>query len=176
MGFSGIDIGHVVKTIVVGLGTNGLDVVTDVGNGLYHYQPKNVTRYLGNFSQLPDNCVPHMDTNATGLFDCLEKDTIWAAITFACIQLPAIVLAVCAFFGALLEGCSLGFESGNFKVIFGSLLLLLVPFPATVFIQQVTHLFVVNAQMELISAVFLFGEGSLEASPPAYVVVIHHSL
>ena len=37
MGFcSSIDIGHVVKTIVLGLGTNSFDVFFDVGNGLYH--------------------------------------------------------------------------------------------------------------------------------------------
>ena len=156
-------IGHVLKTIFLGLGTNAFDVFTDVGNGLYHYHPKNVTRYLGNSTQLPDNCIPHMDTNATGLFDCLEKDTTWAAITLACIQLPAVVLGVCAFFGALVSGCKPHFDTCDMKLF--SILLLFVPFPVTVFIQQVTHLFVVNSQMELISAVFLFGEGSLEASP-----------
>lgn len=50
-------------------------------------------------------------------------------------------------------------------MLWGSLLLLIIPFPAIVFIQQVVHLFVVNEQMELMSAIFLFGEGSLEASP-----------
>ena len=165
MGFSSIDIGHVVKTIFLGLGTNAFDVFTDVGNGLYHYHPKNVTRYLGNSTQVPDNCVPHMDVNVTRMFECLEEDTIWATITFACIQLPAAVLAVCAVIAALLSGCQTSFDYGEVKVMLGSVLLLLVPFPVTVFIQQMTHLFVLNAQMELMSAVFLFGEGSLEASP-----------
>ena len=165
MGFSSIDIGHVVKTTVLGLGTNAFDVFTDLGNGLYHYQLKNVTRYLGNSTQLPDNCVPHLDFNATGLFDCLEEDTIWAAITFACIQLPAVVFAICAFLGALVSGCKFGFKADDLIVMFVSLFLLLVPFPITVFVQQVKHLSLVNAQMELMSAVFLFGEGSLEASP-----------
>ena len=166
MGFcSSIDLGHMVKTIFLGLGTNALDVFTDVGNGLYHYHPKNVTRDLGNSTQVADNCVPHVDINATGLFDCLEEDTTWAVITFACIQLPAVVLPVCAVFASLLLGCNSRFETGEKKVILGSILILLVPFPVTVFIQQVTSLFVVNARMELMSAVFLFGEGSLEASP-----------
>ena len=167
MGFCNIiDMGHVIKTIFLGLGTNAFDVFTDVGNGLYHYHPKNVTRNLGNSTAVvPDNCVPHVDINAIGMFDCLEEDTTWAIITFSCIQLPAVVLAICAVFAALVFGCKSGFETDQKKVILGSLLILLVPFPATVFIQQVTSLFVVNARMELMSAIFLFGEGSLEASP-----------
>ena len=71
MGFcSSIDMGHVVKTIFLGLGTNSFDVFTDVGNGLYHFHPKNLTRNLRNSIQVPDNCVPHVDANATRTFDC----------------------------------------------------------------------------------------------------------
>ena len=39
---SSLDIGHVVKTIVLGLGTNSFDVFSDVGNSLYHYHPKTI--------------------------------------------------------------------------------------------------------------------------------------
>ena len=170
MSFNSIDIGHVVKTIFLGLCTNAFDVFTDVGNGLYHKNPKNVTRFLNSTRPPPDNCFPHLESNVTrffvtGIFDCLEEDTTWAIITFACIQLPAVFLTVCAVLATLVFGCQTNFDSGEFKVIFGSLLLLFVPFPATVFIQQLAHLFVVNAQMELMSAIVLFGEGSLEASP-----------
>ena len=87
---SSIDIGHVAKTIVLGLGSNGFDVFSDVGNGLYHYYPKNVTRYLGNSTEVPDYCFPNLESNGTGMFDCEEEDTNWAMITFACIQLPAV--------------------------------------------------------------------------------------
>ena len=37
-------IGHVVKTIILGMASNLFDVYSDVGSGLYHQQPKNVTR------------------------------------------------------------------------------------------------------------------------------------
>ena len=36
-GSCGVDIGHWVKTIVLGLGTNTFDVFTDVGTGIHHY-------------------------------------------------------------------------------------------------------------------------------------------
>ena len=103
---SSLDIGHVVKTIVLGLGTNTVDVFSDVRSGLLHYYPKNVTRYLGNYTMVndnitemmldldmsvPDNCFPHDDFNVTGMFDCEEQDIMWAMITFVCIQLTAIV-------------------------------------------------------------------------------------
>ena len=41
----------------------------------------------------------------------------------------------------------------------------IVPFPITVLVQQVISLFVISPQMEMLSAIFLFGEGALEASP-----------
>ena len=143
---SSIDIGHVVKTIVLGLGTNAFDVFSDVGNGLYHYHPKNVTRYLDNTTAVvPDYCL---ESNATGMFDCLEEDTKWATITFACIQLPAVVLAACVALAAFAWGCKEGFGAGEMKMILGSFLVLLVPFPILVFIQQVASLFIRTAQME----------------------------
>ena len=110
---SSIDIGHVVKTIVLGLGTNAFDVISDVGNGLYHYFPKNVTRYLGNSTAVPDFCITSLDQNTTGVFDCAEEDANWAAITFAWIQLPALVLAACAALAGLVLSCSSSSCSGE---------------------------------------------------------------
>ena len=193
---SSLDIGHVVKTIVLGLGTNSFDVFSDVGNGLYHYHPKNVTRYMGNVTMVtenltqvlgnftmvgdnstsvPDNCFPHDDFNVTGMFDCEEQDIKWAMITFACIQLPAVVLALCGALGALWEGCIHGFGYGEPKMLLGSFLILLVPFPLLVFSQQVASLCIRNAQMEFLSSVFLFGEGSLVASPSCFYLSMSFS-
>ena len=95
---SSLPIGHLVKTIVLGLGSNFFDVYSDVGSGLYHQQPKNVTRtFLAN-DTVPNNCVAAL-TNSTAEVDhthvCLEEDIVWATITFGCIQLPAVVLALC---------------------------------------------------------------------------------
>ena len=77
-----------------------------------------------------------------------------------CIQLPAIVLAVCAATALMLYK-----PEKNCKKLFFLAVFVIVPFPLTVLVQQVWSLFVVSAQMEMMSAIFLFGEGVLEASP-----------
>ena len=174
-------IAHWVKTLVLGLGSNAFDVFSDIGTGLYHYYPKNVTRFLGN-SSVPDNCFPYFDFNdtrmfdcleedncvpqsdfhSTGMFKCLEEDTMWAAFTFAFIQLPAVVFALSAASFAFLTGCE--HSEWNWQA-FGLILLIFIPFPIIVVIQQVASLFIRTIKMEALSAVFLFGEGSLEASP-----------
>ena len=168
---SGLPIGHWVKTIVLGLGSNFFDVYSDVGSGLYHHHPKNVTRtFLAN-DTVPNNCI--VLTNSTKEVDhthvCLEEDFVWATITFGCIQLPAVVLALCGGVGVVLLRCGPGSEYAEGytkKVLTGCLLLLIIPFPLVVFAQQVATLFMPDsAQMELLSANFLFGEGALEASP-----------
>ena len=179
-----LDIGHVVKTILFGLGSATFDVLSDVDVGLYHYHPKNVTRYMGNVTMVtenltqvlgnftmvgnnstsvPDNCFPHSDFIVTGMFDCEEQDIMWAMITFACIQLPALVLVLCGALGALWYGCKVNFRGGEVKMLLASLLILLVPFPLLVFVQQVASLCIRNAQMEFLSAVLLFGEGAASA-------------
>ena len=56
------------------------------------------------------------------------------------------------------------FEGCDMK-LFGLAVFVVVPFPITVLVQQVISLFVVSPQMEMMSAIFLFGEGALEASP-----------
>ena len=189
--------GHVAKTILLGMAINLLDVSTDVGSGLSHQQPKNVTRTFMENDTVPDNCIvlpeelqrfdcldctilPNttdtghnykcLDCTSTTVLPthvCLEEDTVWAAITFGCIQMPAIVLALCAAVGTVFVRCSYppSFYAGHKKALLGSLLLLIIPFPLLVFVQQVASLFIQTDQMELLSAVFLFGEGALEASP-----------
>ena len=170
-----IDIGHLVKTILLGLGTNTFDVFSDVGNGLYHYNPKNVTRYFGNSTMVPDHCFPHEDHNVTKMFDCAERDFNWAMMTFAFIQLPGLVLALCSALGTLSLNCSSYFgESESFgvtRMLLFSVLSLLMPFPLLVTVQQLASLFITGPQMTLFSAVFLFGEGSLEASPQLLLLV-----
>ena len=76
--------------IVSGIAISTFDVVTDILAGLHHNQVKNVTRYFGNSTMVPDNCFPDPDFNVTGSFECREKDTIWAVLTFAGIQLPSV--------------------------------------------------------------------------------------
>ena len=67
---------------------------------------ENLTQVMGNFTMahdntasVPDNCFPHDDFNVAGMFDCEEQDIKWAMITFVCIQLPAVVLALCGALG-----------------------------------------------------------------------------
>ena len=89
-----IDLGHAVKTILLRLGSNIFDVSSDVWNGLYHYYPKNVTRYLGNGSW-SRNCTLSPEHNASEMmFTCVEEDTVFAALTFTFIQMPAIIIAI----------------------------------------------------------------------------------
>ena len=110
-----IDIGHAVKTIVLRLGSNIFDVSSDVRNGLYHYYPKNVTRYLGNGSgRLPANCTLSPEHNASEMmFTCAEEDTVFAALTFTFIQMPAIILAIFTVLGSLAKGCREFLDSLN---------------------------------------------------------------
>jgi hypothetical protein len=162
-------IGHVVKTIVLGMAFNLFDVYSDVGSGLSHYQPKNVTRLFLANDTVPNYCIAMPSTTTGGgqeYYECLEEDTVWAAITFGCIQLPALVLALLGVVAALFVRCTNPTDNEGFnKVLAGAPLLMIVPFPLLVFTQQVASLFIQSDQMEFISAVFLFGEGALEASP-----------
>ena len=98
-------VGHVVKTIILGIASNFFDVYSDVGSGIYHQQPKNVSRtFLAN-DAVPNNC--NAMNNSTREVDhthvCLEEDVVWATITFGCIQLPAVVLALCGAVGVVLR-------------------------------------------------------------------------
>ena len=106
---SGFPIGHWVKTIVFGLGSNFFDVYSDVGSGIYHQQPKNVTRTFLSNDTVPNNCfgLTNSTTEADQTYVCMEEDIVWATITFGCIQLPAVVLTLCGVVGMVMfEGCS----------------------------------------------------------------------
>ena len=46
--------GHVVKTIILGLGLNAFDVFSDVGVGISHAQDKNVTRFFAANDTIPE--------------------------------------------------------------------------------------------------------------------------
>ena len=105
------------------------------------------------------NALNNSTTKVDHAYVCLEEDFVWATITFGFIQMPAVVLALCGAVGVVLyEGCT--------KKVLGCLLLLITPFPLLVLLQQVVSVFMPDsAQMELLSSIFLFGEGALEASP-----------
>ena len=90
---AGIDIGHLVKTIV-SLAASTWYMYSDVNLGLYHYYPKNVTRYMENSTVTSENCVSRFDSNSTGLFECLEEDRTSATITFTFIFLPSLSFAL----------------------------------------------------------------------------------
>ena len=70
-------LGHWVKTIVLGLCSNFFDVYSDVGSGLYHHQPKNVTRtFLAN-DTVPNNCnALNNSTTEVDTHVCLEEDFV----------------------------------------------------------------------------------------------------
>ena len=158
-------VGGIGKTLILGLGANVADVYTDVETGLFYMAPKNVTRFFGPTDILPGNCLAN-GTNKE-YYLCEETDPIWAAIAFSCIQLPAVVLALCAALGAFFIRLTEDEQEyrGYWKILLAALLLLIIPFPVVVFAQQIASLFVRSDQMTFLSAVFLFGEGSLEAAP-----------
>ena len=105
---AGIDIGHLVKTIV-SLAASTWDMYSDVSLGLYYYHPKNVTRYLENSTVIPDNCVPCPESNSNRMFECLEEDRSLAMQTFGCIFAPSIGSALGAVEGVILRCWTRGF-------------------------------------------------------------------
>ena len=162
-----VDLGHAAKVIVLRLGSMVFDVISDVGNGVYQYNPKTVTRNLtlfGNFTA-PENCVPDNDNNTSGMFNCQEEDIEWAALTFLFIQFPALVLAIFMVLTILAKCFKEGFRVDQVKELLLVVLIVLLPFPILIFGQQVTSIFSTSAHMEWLSTLFLFGEGSLEAPP-----------
>ena len=178
--------GHVVKTIILGLSLNLFDVGSDIGVGISHAQEKKVKRFFSANDTIPDYCIlvstkmdPYLRHGSDGVlttlaeeeadyshtYECLEEDPLWAIITLSCVHLPALVLGLCLVVGVVLLRCfeNADWYAGYKKVLGGAVLLLITPFPVVVFTQQVASLFMQeDAQMELLSAIFLFGEqGSL---------------
>ena len=134
----GSAIGHWAKTIILGLGSNTFDVYSDLGSGIFHLQAKNVTRTFWVNETLPESCflLPNNSSSIGEQYECLEEDIFWATITFGCIQLPALVLALCGAVAAVLLRCTsptIQYSKGYEKVLAGALLLLFIPFPLLVF-------------------------------------------
>jgi len=189
--FTNPDPGHLIKTLVLGLGSNGFDVYSDIGTGLSHLQMKNVSRKFATNGTIPDNCFNFNETTfstSTSCYNgtcytidthsnnsqilCQENDPMWAAITFGFIQLPSVVMFICLSIGFLCwpwranikkkpgiwvtEMCIMSIPQ---------LLILVIPFPLLVFLQQIVSIFDPSEQMQFYSSVCLFGEGGLEASP-----------
>ena len=151
---------HIAKTLILGLGLNILDVSTDIDNAIYHLQPKNVTRNLSSSAPLPPSCLP---LPPSGQYECEEEHPLWAGLTLAALQLPGWILFLCATTVLLtywrrnqFPGCS---------VLAGLAILPFVPFPLVVVAQLLASLFIRTKQMALISVIFLFLEGCLEAFP-----------
>ena len=147
----------------------GFDVYSDVNMGIIHQEEKNVTRtFLAN-DTVPNYCIAL--TNSTA--ECREKDPVWAAITFGCIQLPAVVLVLCTAVGMLLFRCGPGGKDamknapGYKKVLAGCLLLLVIPFPFVTIVSSAISLCSsrLDAQMQWLGPIFTVGEESLESSP-----------
>ena len=159
-------IGHWIKIIVFYIANSTFDVVSDILTGLHHNNLKNVTRYLGdNSTVVPDNCFPHPDVNVTRMFECREKDTIWSALTFACVHLPSVLIAVYFTLPTILYACVHGFSDFLRKILLSSAIFLVVPFPIIVFVLHVTSLFVRNSALHIFVAGLVYSEGLFEAAP-----------
>ena len=157
MSSNSVTVGHVAKIIILGIALSTLDVSTDGLNGHQFLQWNNITRTFPPNITVPEYCLP-MDNTGTS-YTCEESDKVWGILTLSCIQLPAVVMSLCAALAILIyKGpCSFTF--------FGLLGLMFVPYPLVVLAHQVAHLFIMSPQMEMLSAILLYGEGSLEASP-----------
>ena len=156
-------IGHWVKTLVLGLVFYFYDFATDVVLGVYYYHPKNVTRYLGNSTMIPVNCVPHQDVNRTGKFDCEEEDKTLAYATFAFILAPQLALIIEHGREMLFYIWSHGFDTHAKKALLRFFYFVLVPFPIIIFCHHVSSLFIMSELMETQNISLLAAEASFEA-------------
>merc|ERR1719509_82316 len=102
-------------------------------------------------------------------YECVEtfRDEVWALLTLAFIQVPGVVLFLVTSFALLLTSCMIVSEEyrPSYKHYLLMLAFLLVPFPLVVAAQQLWTLCHPSDHMEVVSAILLFGEGALEASP-----------
>ena len=112
--------GHVVKTIILGLGLNAFDVFSDVGVGSSHAQDKNVTRFFAANDTIPEYCVPVTMTRSDEDYEWLEDHTFWALSIFGPL---AVLLAISA---ALAGVICAKMKSG--KILLVALLPMLLPF------------------------------------------------
>ena len=146
---AGIDIGHLVKTIV-SLAASTWDMYSDVNLGLYHYYPKNVTRYMENSTVTSENCVSRFDSNSTGLFECLEEDRTSATITFTFIFLPSLSFALEVAGGLLGIAWHMALMKMERKGCCYSFFFLLVPFPVLLACCTVSQSILTSLHQELL--------------------------
>ena len=158
----------VMKTILLGFGLYYFDFITDVILGLQYYYPKNVTRYLPsliNSTMIPEICVPHLDVNTTGMFECEEEHKDLAYQTFANIFWPQLVIAFEHGRKTVMYGCTHGFDANVKKALMPFFYYLLVPLPIIVFVHHVRSLFIMNEFTETRSTFFLALGASFEDGP-----------
>ena len=157
------------KTIVLGFGLYYFDFITDVILGVQYYYPKNVTRFLPpsliNSTTIPEICVPHLDVNTTGMFECEEEHKDLAYQTFANIFWPQLVIAFEHGRETVMYSCIHGFDANVKKALVPFFYYLLVPFPIIVFVHHVRSLFIMNEFTETRSTSFLALGASFEDGP-----------
>ena len=155
--------GHILTVLLLGLGFSTYNMGTDGINGYDYLCEKEVNRTFGSTATIPSNCLEVEDL--PGLFTCKERDLVWGILTLGCIQLPGMVLAVCAA-GALMVYRCVGYGHVSKRMIMTALSLAIIPYPLVVWIF---HLYCLckgpTPQLELMSSVLLLGEGSLKAAP-----------
>ena len=89
---------------------------------------------------------------------------MWAALTFAAIQMPSIWFALYIALPTLDAARQHGFCDNKKTQLVISLLFLFTPFPIVVIAHHVSSLFIVNPQIENFGALLLTAEGTVEAA------------
>ena len=151
---------HILTVLVLGLGLSSYDVGTDGLNG-FQFLTEEHDRFFPSNATIPPHCVAV--GNMSGHYSC--RNVVWGILTIGLIQLPGVVLAVCAA-GAMMIGKCGGYVDVSKRMIVSALSLAIIPYPLVVWIF---HLYCLchgpTPQLELMSSVLLLGEGSLEAAP-----------
>ena len=155
---------HVLTVLVLGLGMSSYDVGTDGLNGFQFLTEHD--RFFPSNATIPPHCVAV--GNMSGHYSC--RDVVWGILTIGLIQLPGVVLAVCAAGALMMFKCK--HPDGWYgtvvskRMVMSALSLAIIPYPLVVWIF---HLYCLchgpTPQLELMSSVLLLGEGSLEAAP-----------
>lgn len=159
---------HWAKITLLGIGMTCLDVAWIGLNGKQYLETKNISRQFDVNTSIPDACKPLNDSTTEYL--CQETDLKWGILTLFCIQLPSIVMSICAAAGLTVgyfkykDNPDIAYKVTK-KYFLGILAFVFVPYPIVVLGHQVRHLCRRDAKMEMQSAILLFGEGALEASP-----------
>ena len=165
----GAYVGHVARTLILGLVANGLDVASDIFNALNYLKTKKVERTIEANWTLPETeaCIKIDGETSADQYECEVTDFWWATLTFSFIQvwfghlatlllsylpqLPGVVLFLCTSFALLITCCMIVSEEYKPHPLHGCLLVtfLLVPFPLVVAAQQMWTLFHPTDQMQV---------------------------